>query len=148
MLVPQLLTLAEETGLVCFDPQAGQVYLPPHLAAKQGGAAPPRAWTVQSEAQRVDRETQWSPSDGEVVAVERNPGDFTPPDYLIVEITPDGRRAKLRPHRAGRVIPDVYVTECCDRRRPGHNSQYGAELLLRGEIVFYVLRRVLFSSGS
>jgi hypothetical protein len=66
----------------------------------------------------------------------------------MVEITPDGRRAKLRPHRAGRVIPDVYVTECCDRRRPGHNSQYGAELLLRGEIVFYVLTLVGGICGS
>jgi hypothetical protein len=33
--IPQVLALAEENGLVCFDPQAGQVYLPPHLAAKQ-----------------------------------------------------------------------------------------------------------------
>jgi hypothetical protein len=80
---------------------------------------------VQFEAKRSDRETQWNPSAGEVVAVERNPGNFTPPNYLIVEITPDGRRAKLRPLHAGRVIPDVYVTECCDRLRPGHNPQYG-----------------------
>jgi hypothetical protein len=35
--VQQVLTLAEENGLVCFDPRAGRVYLPPHLAAKQGG---------------------------------------------------------------------------------------------------------------
>ena len=33
-LVPQILALAEENGQVYFDPQAGQVYLPPHLAAK------------------------------------------------------------------------------------------------------------------
>ena len=38
--VPQILVLGEENGLVCFDPQAGQVYLPPHLAAKQGGETP------------------------------------------------------------------------------------------------------------
>jgi hypothetical protein len=123
--VPQVLTLAEENGLVCFDPQAGQVYLPPHLAAKQGGAAPSRAWTMQSGATRSDRETEWHPSAGEVVAVERNPGDFTPPDYLLVEITPDSRRAKLRPLHAGRVIPDVNVTECCDRLRSSHNPQSG-----------------------
>ena len=47
--VPQVLALAEENGLVCFDPQAGRVYLPPHLAAKQGGDAPPRTESVPSE---------------------------------------------------------------------------------------------------
>jgi hypothetical protein len=52
--VPQVLTLAEENGLVCFDPQAGQVYLPPHLAAKQGDAAAPRKWSVRSEPKRSD----------------------------------------------------------------------------------------------
>jgi hypothetical protein len=30
--VPQILVLAEENGLLCFGPQADQVYLPPHLA--------------------------------------------------------------------------------------------------------------------
>jgi hypothetical protein len=48
--VPQVLALAEENGLVCFDSQAGRVYLPPHLAAKQGGDAPPRTESVASEA--------------------------------------------------------------------------------------------------
>jgi hypothetical protein len=36
-IVPQVLTLAEESGL---DPQAGQVDLPPRLAAKQDGDTP------------------------------------------------------------------------------------------------------------
>ena len=40
--VPQVLALSEENGLVCFDPQARQAYLPPRLAAKQGDTAPPR----------------------------------------------------------------------------------------------------------
>ena len=52
--VLQVLALAEENGLVCFDPQAGQVYLPPHLAAKQGDAAPARTSSVQSEPKRSD----------------------------------------------------------------------------------------------
>jgi len=47
--VPQVLALAEENGLVCFDSQAGRVYLPPHLAAKQGGDAPPKTESVPSE---------------------------------------------------------------------------------------------------
>ena len=47
--VPQILALAEENGLVCFDPQAGQVYLPPHLAAKQGGDTPPMAGSTPSQ---------------------------------------------------------------------------------------------------
>ena len=47
--VPQVLALAEENGLVCFDPQAGRVYLPPHLVAKQGGDASPRTENVPSE---------------------------------------------------------------------------------------------------
>jgi hypothetical protein len=47
--VPQILALAEENGLVCFDPQAGQVYLPPHLAAKQGGHTPPMAGSTPSQ---------------------------------------------------------------------------------------------------
>ena len=32
--IPQVLTLAEQLELVCFDPQAGKVYLPPHLRAE------------------------------------------------------------------------------------------------------------------
>jgi hypothetical protein len=52
--VPQVLALAEENGLVCFDPQAGQIYLPPHLAAKQGDAVAPRKWSVRSEPKRSD----------------------------------------------------------------------------------------------
>jgi hypothetical protein len=47
--VPQVLALAEEHGLVCFDPQAGQVYLPPHLMAKQNDATPAETSSVQSE---------------------------------------------------------------------------------------------------
>ncbi len=47
--VPQVLALAEENGLVCFDPQAGQVYLPPHLAAKQGGDTPQMAGSTPSQ---------------------------------------------------------------------------------------------------
>jgi hypothetical protein len=47
--VPQVLALAEENGLVCFDSQAGRVYLPPHLAAKLGGAALPKTESVPSE---------------------------------------------------------------------------------------------------
>jgi hypothetical protein len=30
--VPQVMVLAEQHELVCFDPQAGKVYLPPHLS--------------------------------------------------------------------------------------------------------------------
>ena len=52
--VPQVLTLAEENGLVCFDPQAGKVYLPPHLAAKERDAAPPETKSVQSEPERSE----------------------------------------------------------------------------------------------
>jgi hypothetical protein len=51
--VPQVLALVEENGLVCFDPQAGKVYLPPHLAAKQSDAAPAEASSVQSEAEQT-----------------------------------------------------------------------------------------------
>ena len=125
--VPQILGLAEQHGLVCFDPQAGQVYLPPHLAAKQGGAGAPRTWSARSEPKRTDAETKWMPRAGEVVEVERNPGDFTPPDYVILEIASDGGNAKLQPLDAGRLIPNVYVVECCDRLRPGHNVQYESQ---------------------
>jgi hypothetical protein len=52
--VPQVLALAEENGLVCFDPQAGKVYLPPHLAAKERDAAPPETTSVQSEPERSE----------------------------------------------------------------------------------------------
>jgi hypothetical protein len=38
-LIPELLALAERHELVCFDPQACKVHLPPHLRARQGGAA-------------------------------------------------------------------------------------------------------------
>ena len=37
--VPKVLALAEQHELVCFDPHAGKVYLPPHLRARQSGAA-------------------------------------------------------------------------------------------------------------
>jgi hypothetical protein len=47
--IPRVLALAEENGLVCFDPQASRVYLPPHLVAKQGGDASPRTENVPSE---------------------------------------------------------------------------------------------------
>ena len=47
--VPQILALAEENGLVCFDPQAGQVYLPPHLAARQGGDLLPTTGSTPSQ---------------------------------------------------------------------------------------------------
>jgi hypothetical protein len=52
--VPQVLALAEENGLVCFDPQARQAYLPPHLAAKQGDAAPSKTLSPRSEPKRSD----------------------------------------------------------------------------------------------
>ena len=38
-LVPDLLTLADQHDLVCFDPQAGKVHLPPHLRAREASAA-------------------------------------------------------------------------------------------------------------
>ncbi len=53
--VPQILALAEENGLVCFDPQAGRVYLPPHLAARQGDTAPSK--TLGAEPKRSDPPT-------------------------------------------------------------------------------------------
>ena len=37
--VPLVLALAEQHELVCFDPQAGKVYLPPHMRAQQAGPA-------------------------------------------------------------------------------------------------------------
>jgi hypothetical protein len=52
--VPQVLALAEENGLVCFDPQAGQVHLPPYLAAKQSDAAPAETSSVRSEPKRSE----------------------------------------------------------------------------------------------
>jgi hypothetical protein len=39
----------KENGLVCFEPQAGRVYLPRHLAAKQAGDTSPRTESVPSE---------------------------------------------------------------------------------------------------
>jgi hypothetical protein len=47
--IPRVLALAEENGLVCFDPQADQVYLPPHLAAKQGGDPLPTTGSTPSQ---------------------------------------------------------------------------------------------------
>ena len=55
--VQQVLALAEENGLVCFDPQAGKVYLPPHLAAKQSDAARAETSSEQSEPERSPAET-------------------------------------------------------------------------------------------
>ena len=55
--VPQVLVLAEEHALVCFDPQAGKVYLPPHLAAKERDTAPAETSSVQSEPERSDPPT-------------------------------------------------------------------------------------------
>jgi hypothetical protein len=52
--VPQILALAEENGLVCFDPQAGQVYLPPHLAAKERDTVPAETSSVRSEPERSE----------------------------------------------------------------------------------------------
>ena len=52
--VPQVLALAEENGLVCFDAQAGKVYLPPHLAAKERDTAPAETSSVQSEPERSE----------------------------------------------------------------------------------------------
>jgi hypothetical protein len=37
--VPQLLALAAQHELVCFDPQAGKVHLPPHLSARKAAGA-------------------------------------------------------------------------------------------------------------
>ena len=37
--VPDGLTLADQHELVCFDPQAGKVHLPPHLRAREASAA-------------------------------------------------------------------------------------------------------------
>jgi hypothetical protein len=37
--IPQVLALAEQLELVCFDPQAGKVYLPPNLRAEPVAAA-------------------------------------------------------------------------------------------------------------
>jgi hypothetical protein len=52
--VSQVLALAEDNGVVCFNPQAGKVYLPPHLAAKQGNPAPAETSSVQSEPKRSE----------------------------------------------------------------------------------------------
>jgi hypothetical protein len=52
--VPQVLALAEDNGLVCFDPQAGRVYLSPHRAAKQGDIAPSQTLSARSEPKRSD----------------------------------------------------------------------------------------------
>jgi len=52
--VPQVLVLAEEHALVCFDPQAGKVYLPPHLAAKERDTAPAETSSAQSEPERSE----------------------------------------------------------------------------------------------
>ena len=52
--VPQVLALAEENGLVCFDAQAAKVYLPPHLAAKERDTAPAETSSVQSEPERSE----------------------------------------------------------------------------------------------
>jgi len=60
--VPQVLALAEENGLVCFDSRAGKVYLPPHLVAKQSDAAPAETSNIQSEPERSPAETSNIPS--------------------------------------------------------------------------------------
>ena len=52
--VPQVLALAEENGLVCFDAQAAKVYLPPHLAAKERDTAPAETSSAQSEPERSE----------------------------------------------------------------------------------------------
>jgi len=52
--IPQIRSLAEENGLVCFNPQAGKVYLPPHLAAKERDTAPAETSSVQSEPERSE----------------------------------------------------------------------------------------------
>jgi hypothetical protein len=38
-IVPQIVAMAEQHELVCFDPQAGKVHLPPHLRTLQAGPA-------------------------------------------------------------------------------------------------------------
>jgi len=38
-ILPQVVSLAEQYALVCFDPQAGRVYLPPHLRVIEAGMA-------------------------------------------------------------------------------------------------------------
>jgi hypothetical protein len=35
--IPQILALAAQEELVCFDPQSGEVHLPPNLTARQNG---------------------------------------------------------------------------------------------------------------
>ena len=37
--MPQVVTLAEQYELVCFDPQAGKVHLPPHLRTAKAATA-------------------------------------------------------------------------------------------------------------
>jgi hypothetical protein len=46
--VPQVLALAAQDELVCFDPQAGKVHLPPHLKATKAAAAAGPAFTAAS----------------------------------------------------------------------------------------------------
>ena len=50
--IPQVMVLAEQHELVCFDPQARKVYLPPHLRAMQAGAANGAACASRSKPRR------------------------------------------------------------------------------------------------
>jgi hypothetical protein len=46
--VPQVLALAAQDELVCFDPQARKVHLPPHLKATKAAASAGPAFTATS----------------------------------------------------------------------------------------------------
>jgi hypothetical protein len=59
-LVPQVLALAAQHDLVCFDPQAGKVHLPPHLSATQAAAVSVACGTAPEPG---------SPSDLQIVGI-------------------------------------------------------------------------------
>src|SRR5215469_14575903 len=59
-LVPKVLTLAAQHELVCFDPQATKVHLPPHLSAMKAAAASVACGTASEKG---------SPSDLQIVGI-------------------------------------------------------------------------------
>ena len=58
--VPQVLALAAQHGLVCFDPQAGKVHLPPHLSVMKAAAVGVACGTASEKG---------SPSDLQIVGI-------------------------------------------------------------------------------
>ena len=77
-IIGQIVSLAAKYELICFDPQAGKVYLPPRLEPKRAPAAAGPTCASGSHPSAIQRTTE--PETGGAGGLQPNPGSEVFPE--------------------------------------------------------------------